>query len=267
MFYQSENLGDIKRSLGPTSTMGDAMQELSTRWKSLSEDDKLPYLEKETADRERYERECDVADELAIAAREERIAMYSIPTGDDGEEMVASSRGARAQQDFEREIREGRARERKRARDENLTAEEREYRAEAKAAKRAEKEERQARRDAEEDAVADRHRKLDKDASRKAADRLKYLLGQSEIFGRLKSGTMKRGGDEKKDDGGKDGGGKNGNNGGGGGGYKSKHNSPSKKKGGRSKKDDDDAPEGEDLDDDDDDEGGGVEVASNVTRS
>ncbi|KAL3815904.1 hypothetical protein ACHAXA_005752 [Cyclostephanos tholiformis] len=256
LFYQSEKLGDIRRSLGPTSTMGDAMQALSSRWKSLSEDERRPYAELEAADRARYEGECELADAVAVAALEARSARNSLLPPPDGEDILPSSRGARAKQDHEREIREDRARARRMARDENLSAEEREARLENMAARLAEREERQAKRDAEEEAVADRHRKLDREASRKAADRLKYLLGQSEIFGRLKNGTMKRKADERNDDG------KNGNNGGGGGGgYKSKHDSPSKKKG-RSKKDDDDAPEGEGLDDDDDDEeeeGGGVE--------
>ena len=36
--------------------------------------------------------------------------------------------------------------------------------------------------------MADRHRKLDKEDTKKTADRLKYLLGQSEKIGRLKAG-------------------------------------------------------------------------------
>ena len=251
MFYQSDHLGDIKRSLGPTASMGDAMQQLSARWKSLTPGERRPYLDREEGDRERHRRECEQADEEAMAAQLERAARNSLPG--EGEDLRASSRGARAQQDFERGVREGRAKARKDARHDNMTAEEREERREAKAAKRVEREERQARRDAEEEAVADRHRKLDKDASKKAADRLKYLLAQSEIFGRLKDGNKRKvaevGGEN-------DGGGKEGKNGGDG--YKSKHNSLSKKKG-RSKSDDAEAPEGEEDEDDDEDEGGPVE--------
>jgi SWI/SNF-related matrix-associated actin-dependent regulator of chromatin subfamily A member 5 len=250
MFYQSDHLGDIKRSLGPTASMGDAMQQLSARWKSLTPDEKRAYLDREEEDRERHRWECALADEEARAAQLERAARNSLPG--EGDDLRASSRGARAQQDLEREVREGRARARKDARHDNMTAEEREERREAKAAKRAEREERQARRDAEEEAVADRHRKLDKEASKKAADRLRYLLAQSEIFGRLKDGNKRRVGEG----GGANDRGKDGKNGGDG--YKSKHNSPSKKKG-RPKGDDAEAPEGEEDEDDDEDEGGPVE--------
>ena len=255
MFYQSDHLGDIKRSLGPTASMGDAMQQLSARWKSLTPGERRPYLDREEEDRERHRRECELADEEAHSAQLERAARNSLPG--EGEDLRASSRGARAQQDFERGVREGRAKARKDARHDNMTAEEREERREAKAAKRAERDERQATRDAEEEAVADRHRKLDKEASKKSADRLTYLLAQSEIFGRLKDGNKRRAAEVggENDDGGKDG--KNG-----GCGYKSKHDSPSKKKG-RRKRDDADAPEGEEDEDEDEeedeDEGGPVE--------
>jgi SWI/SNF-related matrix-associated actin-dependent regulator of chromatin subfamily A member 5 len=263
MFYQGDHLGDIKRGLGPAASMGDAMQELSARWKSLTDAERRPYLDREEEDRERHRRECELADEEAYAAQLERAARNSLPEA--GEDLRASSRGARAQQDIEREVREDKARARKDARDDNLTAEERDERREAKAAKRAEKQERQARRDAEEEAVADRHRKLDKEASKKAADRLRYLLAQSEIFGRLKDGKKQKQSNGRVAEGGGENDGTNGKNGGGG--YKSKHNSPSKKKG-RRKKDDAEEPEGEGLDEDEDedDEEGGDERHTFLTK-
>lgn len=242
MFYQSAHLGETKRSLGAGATMGDAMKLLSDTWKSLSDADRRPYLEKEEEDRLRHRRECAEADEAALRAREERFQRNAMPA--EGEELDSRSRGARASADAEREVREARQAARREASRERMTPEEREERRAAKAAKRAEKLERQRQREAEERAVAEQHRKLDKQADRKTSDRLKYLLGQSEIFGRLKSGGKKpapgdssgSGGDGKDD----------------GGGYHSKH---SKGKKGR-KKEEADAPEGEGVDDDDDENDG-----------
>jgi SWI/SNF-related matrix-associated actin-dependent regulator of chromatin subfamily A member 5 len=138
----------------------------------------------------------------------------------------------------------------------NLTPEEREERRLAKEMKYAEKMERQRKRSAEEQAVASQHRKLDKEAAKKTADRLKYLLAQSGIFGRLKDGAAKKasswggsrsGGGGSSSSASEDEGPNNNGNG-----YKSKH-SPSKKKG-RKNQDDADAPEGEGVEDEDDDD-------------
>lgn len=221
--------------------MGDAMQQLSAQWKALTDAERKPYLDREDNDRERYDRECQLADEEAETARAERLKTNNL--FEDGDEIRASSRGARAQQDLEREAREDKARVRKEKMHENMTPEEREERREAKAAKRAEAEERQSKRDAEEKAVKDRHKKLDKEQAKKAADRLKFLLQQSDIFGRLKDGGKKPSklvegdGDKSRE------------------GYKSKHNSPiKKKKKGRLKKENAEEPEGEKEDDDDEEE-------------
>jgi SWI/SNF-related matrix-associated actin-dependent regulator of chromatin subfamily A member 5 len=134
---------------------------------------------------------------------------------------------------------------------ENMTPEEREERREAKAAKRAEAEERQSKRDAEEKAVKDRHKKLDKEQAKKAADRLKFLLQQSDIFGRLKDGGKKPSKLVEGDGDGKDGKSREG--------YKSKHNSPIKKKKGRPKKENAEEPEGEEEDNDEEEEGESAE--------
>mmetsp|Transcript_17420 Transcript_17420/g.37613 ORF Transcript_17420/g.37613 Transcript_17420/m.37613 type:complete len:1527 (-) Transcript_17420:110-4690(-) len=247
MFYQGAHLGEIKRGLGPDASMGDAMQQLSAQWKSLSEANRRPYLEREEEERQRYQRECLEADEAAYKAHQERTAKNAMPN--EGEELRSSSRGARAQQDVEREVREAKGKARKEAFLNNQTAEERDERRAAKAAKRAEKVERHRARDAEEEAVADRHRKLEKEATKKSADRLKYLLGQSEIFGRLKAGKpgVKSEDDDKED--------KNGDK------YKSKHG----KKKGRAKKEEAEAPEGEGLEEEDDEEAGG-EIHTFLTK-
>lgn len=238
MFYQSDHLGEIKRSLG--GSMGDAMQALSAQWKGLSDADKQPYLEREEEDRERYNRECAEADAEAYKAQQERFAKNAMPN--EGEDMRASSRGARGRVDAERAEREAAERQRKQELLDSLTPEEREARRAAKAAKKAETLERQRKRDAEERAVEARHKKLDKEASKKTEDRLKYLLGQSEIFARLKAGKKRLEGTEEEEK-------KEGE-------YKSKHSPSRKKKGGRKTPTEPDAPEGEGVEDDDDGEGG-----------
>ena len=246
MFFQSDHLGELKRSLG--GSMGEAMQQLSVQWKALSDEERQPYLDREEEDRQRYNRECAEADEAAYQAQQERIAKNRLPN--EGEELSRGGRGARAQQDAEREVREAMQAQRKQELYDNLTPEEREERRAAKAAKRAEKLERQRKRDAEEKAVADQHKKLDKQQTKKTADRLKYLLAQSDIFGRLKAGVGSRSGEEDK---------KGDNNDKNGDGYKSKHSPGRPKKAGRPKKDeskDAAAPEGEGVDDDDDEEEG-----------
>jgi SWI/SNF-related matrix-associated actin-dependent regulator of chromatin subfamily A member 5 len=238
MFYQSDHLGEIKRSMG--GSMGDAMQALSAQWKSLSAADKRPYLEREEEDRERYNRECAEADAEAYKAQQERLAMNSMPN--EGEDIRASSRGARGRVDAERAEREAYERQRKKELLDALTPEEREERRAAKAAKKAEARERQRKREEEEAAVEARHKKLDKDSIKKTEDRLKYLLGQSEIFARLKAGKKRLEGDpeeEKKE-----------------GEYKSKHSPARKKKRGRKASAEADDPEGEGVDEDEEDEGG-----------
>ena len=57
MFYQSDHLGAIRRSLGPGASMGDAMQKLSSRWKSLSDAERSPYAAREEEDRARHRRD------------------------------------------------------------------------------------------------------------------------------------------------------------------------------------------------------------------
>ena len=218
--------------------MGDAMQALSAQWKALSDADKQPYLEREEADRARYNRECAEADAAAYKAQQERLAMNSMPM--EGEEIKASSRGARGRVDAERAEREASERKRRKELRDSLTPEEREQRRAAKAAKKAEVLERQRKREEEEAAVEARHKKLDKEAAKKTEDRLKYLLGQSEIFARLKAGKSRIEGDseeEKKE-----------------GEYKSKHSPSRKKKKGKKAAVAADEPEGEGVEDDEEEE-------------
>lgn len=233
---QADKLAGIMRRDG-VDGMGSAMKILSAEWQALSDSDRKPYLDREEEDRARYQLECQDADEAAYLAHQERMKKNQMPAED--ENLASSSRGARAQQDSERAEREAKTQARREAADARLTEEEREERRVAKAAKRAEVLERQRKRDAEEKAVADRHKKLDKEATKKTADRLKFLLAQSDIFSRLKDGKSRTAEDASGSDAGGD--------------YKSKH-SPAKKKS-RPKKDEEAAPDGEGLDEDDEEEG------------
>ena len=169
------------------------MSILSSQWKKLSDQERAPYVEKERQDRNRYEKECIEADEAAVKAREERQSKY-LPTGD-----VTGGREARKFVDEARAQREARE-EKKRARIEAaMDPEEREERERIKRQKRLEAEERQKKREAEESAVAARHDKLEKRMAEKSEERLKYLLGQSEIFARLRDGGSRQTAEESDD--------------------------------------------------------------------
>ncbi len=180
-FYQAGNIKDIKNELGVS--MGAAMTELSSRWKAMSEADKAPYFQQEAEDRERFMRESAVAD--AKAAAEQRARRNKL-IAQEGEET--SMRGERlkmmeARQQAERE-KERRKAELEASIDPEILAERRRIKEEKKAATR----ERQRKREEEEKKLEDRHKKMDKEAKKKAAKRLEYLLGQSSIFEKLKMG-------------------------------------------------------------------------------
>lgn len=177
-FYQSQTLGEIREELGGAS-MGQAMTALSQRWKSLTSEQREPFVKQEQKDRLRYQQESQEADARAIAEQEERRAALDIQKGEGH-----ASRGARQKVDEERE--EKQARKRKRLQEQD--PEEVEERRRIKQAKKRETLERQRRRQEEEDKVAERHRKLDKQATQKANQRLEYLLKQSSIFAKLKGG-------------------------------------------------------------------------------
>lgn len=163
--------------------MGQAMTALSARWKSLTDAQREPFFQMEAEDRERYRRECAIADKEAAAEQEMRRQKQVAQEGED-----ASMRGERQKIAQERQ----QAEEERRKRRERLEAEtDPEILAERrriKEQKRAEALERQRQRDEEEKKLQDRHKKLDKEAQKKQAKRLEYLLKQSSIFGKLKSG-------------------------------------------------------------------------------
>jgi len=159
------------------------MKELSTRWKALSKTDREPFFQLEAEDRERFQHESAQADSEAFAEQEKRRENL---VAKDGEGV--SMRGERKKIAMEREQVED-DRKRRRARieadtDPEILAERRRV----KQQKKTEALERQKKRDAEEQKLKARHNKLDKDAKKKQAKRLEYLLEQSSIFGKLKSG-------------------------------------------------------------------------------
>jgi SWI/SNF-related matrix-associated actin-dependent regulator of chromatin subfamily A member 5 len=178
-YFQSAKLAEIKQELGGATSMGQAMTELSQRWKSLDDSEKQPFVELEHQDRIRFEQESAQADALAIQIQEERRAALEMR---DGEGHAA--RGARAKVEEERELKEERKRRRQEATDPELLAE----RNRMKQAKKQETMERQRLRQQEENLVKERHRKLDKQQTQKAHQRLEYLLKQSSIFAKLKGG-------------------------------------------------------------------------------
>lgn len=199
MYYQSENLAAIKRELGPGTTMGASMTELSARWKSLPEDGRAHYAQLEADDRARFQRESAEADAIAAAEQEARRQKLIATDGE-----MTSSRGARQniqKERDEREQKEERRRRRKREIEEEMDPEELERRRRAKATKKAEKAARAEKRNEEERLLKERHRKLDKAESARSNSRLEYLLQQSSIFAKLKLGGKHKQSEEKKDDG------------------------------------------------------------------
>ena len=183
-FYQAQNLKLIKDELN--LSMGDTMKELSSRWKALSNEAKEPYFKLEAEDRERFNRESAIADAEAVAEQEKRRENLVAKEGED-----VSMRGERRKAALERE----QAEEERKARKARIEAEtDPEILAERKRIKeqkKAETLERQRKRDEEEKKLKARHKVIDKEAEKKKAKRLEYLLGQSSIFGKLKSGKGK----------------------------------------------------------------------------
>jgi SWI/SNF-related matrix-associated actin-dependent regulator of chromatin subfamily A member 5 len=175
-FYQAESLSDIKAELG--GSMGEAMVVLSKRWKALSDSERKKYKILEKEEKDRFERESREADDLAMQEQErKRQAMTSVSQGEE--------RGARAKLDAERLAKQ----EKRRQRELDVDPEVLHERERLKKIKKKETQERQNQRDKEEKAVAERHRKLDKQAAVKATQRLDYLFKQSSIFAKLKMGS------------------------------------------------------------------------------
>jgi SWI/SNF-related matrix-associated actin-dependent regulator of chromatin subfamily A member 5 len=180
-FYQAQNLGIIKNAL--SLSMGDAMKELSTRWKALSKDDKQEFFQMEADDRARFQQESAIADAEATLEQDKRrqnlVAKDGEGVGMRGERRKIAM--GREQAEDERQRRKDRL---EAETDPEILAERRRV----KMQKKAEARERQRIREEEEDKLKARHNKLDKDQQKKKAKRLEYLLQQSSIFGKLKSG-------------------------------------------------------------------------------
>jgi hypothetical protein len=182
LFYQTEKLGQIKTELN--CSMGQAMTELSARWKSLTDADRKVYFDMEAQDRERYLKESAVADAKAAAEQEARRMNLIAQEGEE-----TSMRGARRELDEERRRKEEERQRRKAELEAETDPEILEERRRIKAEKKAQALERQKKRELEEKKLQERHKKLDKEQSKQAAKRLEYLLAQSSIFGQLKKGS------------------------------------------------------------------------------
>jgi hypothetical protein len=222
--FQADQLQTIKGELGPQTTMGEAMTEVSTlrlttldgsgggllssggcfdsysspyhmfshlisfcdpqlasRWRMLSDKGRAPYLTQETEDRKRFQRESTEADREVLALQEERRLALEVQEGEG-----ASSRGARGRIDAERAAKEAKREKSRQRREANMDPEEAEERRLEKERLKGESDERRRLKRAEENAVAKQHNKLDREAAKKASQRLEYLLKQSSIFSKLK---------------------------------------------------------------------------------
>lgn len=178
LYFQSEHLAQIRRELGDRP-MGDAMTELSRRWRLLEPSERAVYERMEAEDRRRFERESAQADEWARQRLESKRA---------AEKDTTTARAARQKIEQEREAKEERRAQRRMMAEENMTEEEREERRRIAEEKRRETEERRQKRQAEVNALKTVHKKLDKEEAKKASQRLEYLVKQSSIFAKLSGG-------------------------------------------------------------------------------
>jgi SWI/SNF-related matrix-associated actin-dependent regulator of chromatin subfamily A member 5 len=171
----------------------------------MSDEGKEKYFELERKDRERFEEQSTAADAERLAEQEQRRQGLVMQKGE-----VASSRGARQKLDEERKRYQDKKERDRVRREAEMDDDDREERERAKAAKRKEIADRQRKRAEEEEALSNRHKKLDKEQTKKASQRLEYLFKQSPIFAKLKMGKgsmddkepveedKKRRGDDKK---------------------------------------------------------------------
>lgn len=181
LYYQGDQLSAIRKELG--ISMGDAMTELAARWRTLPFSEKKKYLDLEEKDKERFEKESAEADALRLEEQEARRKAQVVQDGED-----ARCRGARQKLDEERHRSLEERERRRQQREADMDEDERAERDRLKELKRQEIEERQRRRAEEETALAKMQKKLDKEESKKAAQRLEYLFKQSPIFAKLKMG-------------------------------------------------------------------------------
>jgi len=192
-FYQASNIRDIKNELG--ISMGAAMTELSSRWKSMSQEGKAPYFQQEAEDRERYQKESAIADVKAAEVQEARRQKLVAQSGE-----TSSMRGERMKNIDARQKIEDEKKRRRAAAEANVDPEVLAERRRIKEQKKAETRERQRKREAEEKKLEARHKKIDNEAKKNAAKRLEYLLGQSSIFAKLKNGHDDPAGDGAKEE-------------------------------------------------------------------
>jgi len=125
--------------------------------------------------------------------RRKRVGLDEVVGGD------LNKRGARQRQDEEREEKERRRKKRQQKIEAEIDPEVLAERKRIKDEKKRETEERQRARAEKEEAMAKQHAKLDKEQSKKASNRLDYLLKQSSIFGKLKMGSGDAGQHEEED--------------------------------------------------------------------
>ena len=149
----------------------------------------------ERQDRERWEQEAAKADEAQLAVQEERRKRIGLDDAADGE---LQKRGARQRDDEERDAKERKRKKRQAELEAEIDPEVAAERKRARDKKKRETEERQRVRAEKEANMAKQHAKLDKEQSKKSANRLEYLLKQSSIFGKLKMGKDDQAEIEKK---------------------------------------------------------------------
>jgi SWI/SNF-related matrix-associated actin-dependent regulator of chromatin subfamily A member 5 len=217
LYFQTAHLGRIRAELGSAASMGQAMNVLSAQWRALSPTTRQVYTDQEAADRLRYQKESARADAYALQEQERRRQAQSIVLRDDPdimntdtdgheEDMEVDEDGTPVVKPKNRQVRRSVEAQRvvvlPKARasrgddddDDNNNSDEDVPRRELSEKQKRRQEEVQQRRQvrqAEQEALQKKHTKLDKEEAKKAAQRLEYLLKQSNMFARLqgKGGT------------------------------------------------------------------------------
>jgi len=156
---------------GKNASMGIVVQTVASLWRALSAEDKAPYHEMAKADRARYEEECAARDSVVSAEQEERrrkneITGYSETrmrnTTIASSEHIAVKQAAPKRKREESDASKGDKLRRRKARVEELNA------------------------------VSEQMKDIKASRMEQVEARLKYLLGQSDIFAHFGSGTKKR---------------------------------------------------------------------------
>jgi SWI/SNF-related matrix-associated actin-dependent regulator of chromatin subfamily A member 5 len=179
MWYQTIKLGEIRSELGPSASMGTAMNTLGARWKALSSDERQKYLDMEAEDRERYEKECELADAWALQEQERKRQAQTIQIGD----QIEYDENGQARFHKTRQVRK--SVEAQRVQDDDSDEKEEKVLTEKQKRRMAEVHERRQARLAEQEALDRKHNKLSKEEAKKASQRLEYLLKQSSMFAKL----------------------------------------------------------------------------------